>query len=59
MGIEMRWMSVSVSPIASGANPVGACAVVTPRITNTKNAVSRISTRSTATSEKPPGECSP
>ena len=48
IGIEMRWIRARVRPMASGANPVGACLVVTPRMTNRKNAVSSTSARNTA-----------
>jgi len=47
-GMLTRWMIVSVSPIASGANPPGARASVTPMITYRKTAVSTISTSSPA-----------
>src|SRR5690606_8833346 len=39
MGIEMRWMRVSISPIASAPKPLDAALVVTPRITMTNSAV--------------------
>ena len=32
-GIDTRWMRVSASPIASGANPFGARVSTTPRMT--------------------------
>ena len=44
-GIEIRRMSVSASPIASGAKGAGERASVAPRMTTRKPAVSSASTR--------------
>ncbi len=38
-GIETRWMTVRVRPMASGAKPCGARRSVVPRMTSTKTAV--------------------
>src|SRR5690606_37284972 len=43
MGMEMRWISVSVRPMAARAKPTGARRSVAPRMTHTKRAVSTIS----------------
>ena len=50
-GIPTRWMSVSASPIASGAKPAGARGSVAPRITNRNTAVSTSSARNPANAE--------
>ena len=36
-GIETRWMTVRVRPMASGAKPLGAGVSVAPRMTTTKS----------------------
>ncbi len=51
IGIEIRWISVSVNPIDSPAKPLGARSSVEPRMTKRNTKVSRTSAISTATSE--------
>ena len=48
MGIEMRWISVSVSPIDKPAKPFGARSSVDPRMTNMKMPVRTTSVMITA-----------
>lgn len=50
-GMLMRWISVSVRPMARGAKPAGARRSVTPAITSRKTAVSTSSTTMAAASE--------
>ena len=59
IGIEMRWIRVSVSPIEMPANPLGARSSVDPRITSRKIKVSSTSVISTAVREYPCGELAP
>src|SRR4051812_41609449 len=59
IGIEIRWINVSVRPIDKPANPFGARSSVEPRMTRRKTPVRTTSAMITAHSEKPPGECSP
>ena len=47
-GIEIRWISVRLSPMAIGAKPAGAALLVEPRMTIRKKAVSTTSATSTA-----------
>jgi hypothetical protein len=51
IGIEMRWISVSASPIAKPAKPFGALSSVAPRMTSRKTPVSTSSAINTATIE--------
>ena len=51
IGIEIRWIRVSVSPIDNPAKPCGARSSVEPRITSRKMPVSTTSAMSTAHSE--------
>ncbi len=59
IGIVMRWMSVSISPIASPVKPAGIDLRLVLAMTNTKSAVKTISTRITTPSPKPPSTLPP
>lgn len=55
----IRWISVSASLMAMGANPFGARSSVEPRMMIRKKAVRTTSIRSSDVRLKPFGECSP
>lgn len=54
-GMLIRWTSVSVKPMASGATALYSLLAVTERMTATKTAVRTISVSRTAPRPKPPG----
>jgi hypothetical protein len=58
-GIDTRWISVSASPIASGANPGAAPGRVAPMMTTRNPAVSTASHRNAAVTPYPPGDRAP
>src|SRR5690606_12402732 len=58
-GIETRWMSVRVRPIASGAKPAAAFLVVVARMMKMKKPVMTISIATAAGNAYPPGESAP
>src|SRR5262245_38727205 len=58
-GMETRWISVSVRPIASGAKPAVARGAVVARMMKMKKAVITTSMMRAAVSEYLPGERSP
>src|SRR5262245_16200107 len=57
-GIETRWINVSASPMASGANPAGALPCVAPMMMNRNMAVITNSVSAAAPRPYLPGECS-
>src|SRR5690606_23089311 len=58
-GMETRWISVRVSPIASGAKPALAFLAVVAKMTKTKKAVITVSMAAAAGRAYPAGESSP
>ena len=58
-GIEIRWISVRVNPMASPAKPAGARESVAPWMTIRKKNVITTSIKNAAPSPNPFGECSP